>query len=571
VSTANLLHSFSLVLALVVAGCAAPPGPRTASDNAQVTRPSAPKRVTAAILGDPFALNYQISSAGAYTPPGSEALEELVHAGLSTMDKGAALVPRLAEAVPSLENGLWKVFPDGRMETTWKIRPNSQWHDGSPFTAEDLVFTAQVVQDRDVGVFRDRAYQNLDGVDAVDAYTVIARWRVPYIGADALFSPALGMPQPKHLLERAYMENKAGYVELPHWSHEFVGTGPFKLKAWERGSHLVVEANDRYVLGRPRIDEVEVRFIPDSNTLVASILAGAVDFMMGRGLSVEEATQVQERWREGRVEAAPYTWIQLWPQFLTPSPVVVTDPQFRRALLHAMDREEMVNTFMAGLTSVAHSYMSPTEPEFAEIDPLVVKYEFDVRRATQIIEGLGYTRGQDGGFVDAANRRLSLEVRANSGDDLRRKFLFSIADYWQKAGVAVEPMIVPTQRLSDAEWVTSFPAFQLTQRPNQLRALSNLHSTQSPRQESNYTGSNISRYANPEFDALIDRYYVTVARQDRVAIASQIISHIADQVLLLGIFYTIEPILVNQRVLNVVARTSRGTHGWNAHEWDVKA
>ena len=61
-----------------------------------------------------------------------------------------------------------------------------------------------------------------------------------------------------------------------------------------------------------------------------------------------------------------------------------------------------------------------------------------------------------------------------------------------------------------------------------------------------------------------------MARQDRVAIASQIITHIADQVLLMGIFYTIEPILVNQRVLHVVARTSRGTHGWNAHEWDVK-
>ena len=61
-----------------------------------------------------------------------------------------------------------------------------------------------------------------------------------------------------------------------------------------------------------------------------------------------------------------------------------------------------------------------------------------------------------------------------------------------------------------------------------------------------------------------------MARQDRVAIASQIITHIADQALLMGIFYTIEPILVNQRVLNVVARTSRGTHGWNAHEWDVK-
>jgi peptide/nickel transport system substrate-binding protein len=561
----------ALVLIVALVGCAPAQNARPAPGApAQTSAPAAPKRVTAAVLGDPFALSYQISSAGAYTPPGSEALEELVHTGLTTLDKGGTLVPRLAEAVPTIENGLWKVLPDGRMETTWKIRPNAQWHDGIPVTADDLVFTSRVVQDREVGVFRDRAYENLEGVDAVDPQTVTARWKVPYIGADALFSPSLGMPQPKHILEHAYTENKAGYAELPHWSTEFVGAGPFKLKSWERGSYLVVDANDRYVLGRPKIDEVEVRFITDSSTLVANLLAGAADFMMGRGLSVEEASQVQQQWREGHVESAPYTWIQLWPQFLTPNPQVVTDVQFRRALLHAMDREEMGKEFMAGLTSVAHSYLSPTEPEFAEIDPVVTKYDYDPRRAMQLIEGLGYARGVDGIYADTAGRKLSVEVRANAGDDLRRKLLFSIADYWQKAGVGVEANLVPTQRLSDVEWVTSFPGFQLTQRPNQLRALSNLHSTQSPRPETNYTGSNISRYTNPEFDSLIDRYYVTIARPDRVRTASQIIKFMSDEVLIMGIFYTVEPILVNNRMANVSPRTSRGTHAWNAHEWDVR-
>lgn len=563
------LAALWLALVLIAAACA-PQAPRGPDASGVAPGPAAPKRVTAAIQGDPFALNYQISSAAAFTPPGSEALEELVHTGLTTLGTGGGLVPRLAEAVPSIENGLWKVLPDGRMETSWKIRPNAVWHDGTPFTADDLVFTARVVQDREVGVFRDRAYENLEGVEAVDARTVTAKWRRPFIGADTLFSPNLGMPQPRHLLERHYLESKEGYKDLPHWSHEFVGAGPFKLKVWERGSHLIVEANDRYVLGRPKIDEVEVRFITDSTALVANILAGAADFNMGRGLSVEEAIQVKERWPDGRVEAAPYTWLQLWPQFLTPNPQIVTDAQFRRALAHAMDRQEMANTFMAGLTSVAHSYMSPTEPEYPEIEPLIAKYDHDPRRAAQIIEGLGYTRGPEGIFVDAANRKLSVEVRANAGDDLRRKVLFSIADYWQKSGIGVEPQIVPTQRLSDVEFVTSFPGFQLTQRPNQLRALSNLHSTQSPRPETNFTGSNISRYSNPEFDVLIDRYYVTIERPERNRIAGQIMQFMTDQVLLLGIFYTIEPILVHNRVANITPRNSRGTHAWNAHEWEVR-
>jgi peptide/nickel transport system substrate-binding protein len=560
------------LIAVVLVGCVpSQPARTTQRDAGQVPAPAAPKRVSAAVLGDPFALSYQISSAGAFTPPGSEALEELVHTGLTTLDRNGTLVPRLAEAVPTVENGRWKVLPDGRMETTWTIRSNAQWHDGRPVTADDLVFTSRVVQDREVGVFRDRAYENLEGVDAIDPRTVTARWKVPFIGADALFSPSLGMPQPKHVLEQGYLENKTGYSELPHWSTEFVGAGPYKLKSWERGSHLIVEANDGYVLGRPKIDEVEVRFITDSNTAIANVLSGTADFIIGRGLSVEQAIQVQERWREGRVESAPYTWIQLWPQLLTPNPQVIADAQFRKALMHAMDREEMATTLMAGLTTVAHSYLSPNEPDFADVEPSVIKYEFDQRRAMQLIEGLGYSRGADGTYADAAGRRLSVEVRANAGDDLRQKLLFSIADYWQKTGIGVEPNIVPTQRLSDAEWVTSFPGLQLTQRPNQLRALSNLHSTQSPRPDTNYTGSNISRYANPEFDALIDRYYVTISRPDRLRIANQIINFMTDQVLLLGLFYTIEPILVNNRVVNVMPRTSRGTHSWNAHEWDVRS
>src|SRR6185503_1125666 len=125
-------------------GCAAPQGPSSAqrAPTGEAPQASAPKRVTAAVSGDPFTLNYQMSSAGSYTPPGSDGLEELVNTGLAALDGRGALVPRAAEAVPSTENGLWTVQPDGRMETTWKIRPNVTWHDGTAFTAEDLVFTA---------------------------------------------------------------------------------------------------------------------------------------------------------------------------------------------------------------------------------------------------------------------------------------------------------------------------------------------------------------------------------------------------------------------------------------------
>ncbi len=557
-------------LLVLVSGCAVPqqpPGSQTAA--VEPPRPAAPKRIVVAVQGDPFTLNYQMSSNGGYTPPGSEALEELVHTGMAALDARGTLVPRLAETVPSTENGLWTIQPDGRMDTTWRLRSDAAWHDGTPVTADDLVFTANVVRDREIGVFRDRAWDNIESVVAPDARTVTVRWKSPYINADSMFTPQFAIPLPKHLLESAYRDNKSGFTELLYWTEEFVGAGPFKLQSWERGSHLVVRANDAYVLGRPRIDEVQVRFIVDPTTLIANILSGAVDFNMGRGLSLEEADDVRTRWSEGRIETAPYTWIQAWPQLLNPDPPIVGDVAFRRAVLHSLDRQSWVDTFMHGLTTVAHSYLNPSEPEYREIEPRIVKYDYDPRRAMQLIEGLGYHRGADGTFVDAANRRLSLEIRANAGDELRRKLLFAMSDDLARVGVATDPVLVPNQRASDFEYLTNFPTFQITQRPNQLRALNNLHSSQATTRENNFSGANISRYMNPEFDALIDRYYVTIDRAERTRIVGEIMHRLTDEVLILGFFYTIEPILVNNRVSNVMGRYPRSSHAWNAHEWEV--
>jgi peptide/nickel transport system substrate-binding protein len=76
--------------------------------------------------------------------PGTSEIEKLVNSGLTVQGARGPLEPRLAEAVPTTDNGMWRVFPDGRMETTWKLRPNIRWHDGVPLTADDLVFTTTV-------------------------------------------------------------------------------------------------------------------------------------------------------------------------------------------------------------------------------------------------------------------------------------------------------------------------------------------------------------------------------------------------------------------------------------------
>src|SRR5437867_3721560 len=260
----------SLLLAVLLAGCATAPAPQAGGSGAESAGParSGPKRIVVAITGHPHTLYNKLNTNNAIR--GIDALEKLVTAGLAVENDQNTLSPQLAEAVPSLETGGWQLFPDGRMETTWHLRPGTRWHDGTPLTVDDLLFTVQVARDRELPVFGHIGVLALDDVEALDPQTIRVRWKQPYIDADRMFgmgTSTFAQPLPKHLLEAAYLENKAGFTDLPYWTTGFVSSGPFRVKDWVSGSHLVLEAFDDYVLGRPKLDEIQVRFILDANTL----------------------------------------------------------------------------------------------------------------------------------------------------------------------------------------------------------------------------------------------------------------------------------------------------------------
>jgi peptide/nickel transport system substrate-binding protein len=157
-------------------------------------------------------------------------MEELMMAGMANWDVTGVLRPELAEAVPSVTNGLWTVQADGRMETTWKIRAGAVWHDGTPFTADDMLFAARVGREREVPQFVNPAWALVDAVESPDPRTVTVKWKQPYLAADTMFSRTRAMPLPKHLLEKPYQDDKVAFTDLPFWGAEFVGTGAFKLR-----------------------------------------------------------------------------------------------------------------------------------------------------------------------------------------------------------------------------------------------------------------------------------------------------------------------------------------------------
>jgi peptide/nickel transport system substrate-binding protein len=325
-----------------------------------------------------------------------------------------------------------------------------------------------------------------------------------------------------------------------------------------------------YVPGRPRIDEIEVKLIPDSSTLVANVLAGAVELTLGRGLSVEQAYQAASQWADGTVGLNFYGWMVIFAQMLSRDPAVICEVQFRQALMHAIDRQQMVDTLMVGQGGVGHSIVVPGGPEYEEVEKRAVRYEYDPRKAAQLIEALGYTRGADGTFRDSANQRLTVELRTVV-TDIAQKSTFAVADYWQRAGVAVDPVVIPAARQGDLPYRGTYPGFQLFNQPNNVSSLPYWHGSQAPIPERNFVGNNYARYMSPELDALLDRYFVTIPKRERGQVLGEIIRLVTGQLgPLMPLFYNGQPTMIGNRLANVTVGGSRASQAWNPHEWDVK-
>src|SRR5437667_4303254 len=214
-SVRRLLAAPLIVLLIACAPATGPSGGPQAP--AQPQPATGPKRLTIAVISEPVGFNLAIETQRlSVTQAG---LAYFLFPGLTVQDHQEALHATVGEAVPSIENGLWKLFPDGRMETTHPIRPGATWHDGTPLTGDDLVFTLGVLSDKELPQFRQLGVELIERVEARERSAVVT-WKQPFVDADALFSmtgnSTRPVPLPRHLLQEEYRNNKAGLTALRH-------------------------------------------------------------------------------------------------------------------------------------------------------------------------------------------------------------------------------------------------------------------------------------------------------------------------------------------------------------------
>jgi peptide/nickel transport system substrate-binding protein len=560
--------SWVLILAsLVVVSCApSAPNQSGAAPSGPVGQPSvsqAPKVMTIAFRREPSSIEGFSGAAG--TAGGAGEIRDLIHDHLTKLDPNENPVVHLATELPSVENGLWRVNDDGSMDMTWKLRPNVLWHDGAPFTSEDLLFSFTLHKDRDLSHAYGAVTRLMESASAPDPLTFTVHWSVTYPKA----LEAVGLsPVPRHLLEELYRTDKDAFMNSPRFGGEFIGLGPYRLLKWEPSSHMEMERFDRYYMGRPPLDRVVMRFVFDQNTLIANMLAGTIDLAIPPSVDLDGAVEVKQRWegtgnqvRIEPVNAFQYIELQFQPQYARPLNGI-PNRMVRQAMYQALNRDEYAATISHGLGPAADSWYAPNDPIRKEFEGAIPSYPYDPNRAQQLLNQAGWTRGSDGILVhQPSGERMELELWSNSRQGERPAVV--LAEDWKAAGASVQINPIPVARADDREYLSKYPAALLARLPIRSvpgKADSRLISSA----ENRWTGSNRSGYTNQRADAILDQLASTIDRRVQIQLQREQVNILMSELAFYPLAWEVLPILALRGVKGDIRPFNTG---WNTFEW----
>ncbi|GAC1476397.1 MAG: peptide ABC transporter substrate-binding protein [Vulcanimicrobiaceae bacterium] len=348
-------------------------------------------------------------------------MSSLTMAWLVKFDIDNRPVPELATVVPTQANG--GISKDG-LTITYHLRKGVKWSDGAPFSADDVVWSTKAVlnpANNEVG--RD-GWDLITKVDEPDKYTVAYHLKKPYATyASTFFGTAGANPcvLPKHLLANLPNINNAPYNALP------VGIGPFKYESWKRGDSVVMVPNPLYFGGRPKLQKVIFKIVPDRNTVMTQLETHEIDLWA----PVSPAYYDRAKALAGiTVDRYPsYYFGHLDFQNEHPG---LDDPRVRRALRLAIDRDEIKEKIRHGIGIVQDTPISPKHPAF---DKDVPTAPFDLAQAAKLLDEAGWKIGSNG-IRTKGGHALNFTFASSTGTPDTDSLIELVRANWQKIGVS---------------------------------------------------------------------------------------------------------------------------------------
>lgn len=570
-----------LVALAMLAGCGPSPAARPGSESKGGSASIGPARVLR------MAVRYEVNDLAPKIPGSSNPsiTKRLFNAQLALIDAQGLARPYMVEAFPQLNTESWLVFPDGRMETVYRLRPALTWHDGQALTADDFVFAYRVYTAPGVGVFQPSPQDQMEAVTAPDARTLVIRWRSLYADAAALIEGDLD-PLPRHILGPlfgAYEQDPSlrdSFLAHPYWTLEYVGAGPFRLERWEPGSHMDGSAFEGHALGRPKIDRLVVRIINDENTVLTNVLADNVDYAAFLTLRFEHALLLKREWvlaNKGLVlmrQGGPVTLlVQFRPEYVDPPALL--DVRVRRGMAHAIDRQVLNEGVFEREGFPSESFVPQGLPHYGDVDRALVKYPYDPRRSEQLMGEAGFQKDREGFFVGQGGERLRPEFRATAGTEFERMQAIA-TDTWRRAGFDVQSSVLPAARARDTEARHTFPA--IASRGGLSAGERSWTSVEIGTPANRWSGENRGGWSSAEYDRLWESFTTTLDRTERTRQVVQMMRGFSEQLPAFMLYFSVQVMAHVAGVRGPEAGTSAAgilvpetLPHWNIHEWEFGA
>ncbi len=334
----------------IVAACSSP--------SAKLTGKASSATLTMAIIGDVNTMDVQLST-----------LDALRHTVRSTVFDTLTHVTPDLKVHPAMAES-WTVSPDGRT-VDFTLRQNVKFHNGTPFTADDVVFTVNRIKDPKTGSPYASQLSTVASVVATGKYSVRFHLTAP---TPALFTNLIFVP----------IYNEAATANIAKTP---IGTGPFKFVEWVPGDHITVEKfGSYYIPGKPQVGQIVFQVVPDAQTRLTDLQAGSIQLV--DGLAAQYVSQVKGFPNSYVIASGP---INLYEQFtinnLKPP---VNDVRVRQAISYAFDRRTYVKQFWYGSAVPTDNPVGPPMPSF--IPGSDSKYTYDLKKAESLLAAAGYSK-----------------------------------------------------------------------------------------------------------------------------------------------------------------------------------
>jgi peptide/nickel transport system substrate-binding protein len=470
---------------------------------------------------------------------------------LFRVDPQGVIQPNLAVEVPNQKNG--GISEDG-LKWRIRLRDDARWHDGKPFSAEDVKFTLELITNPNFRSWRTAGHALVRDITVISPTEI--SWRMEEAFAPYLSFLTETFIVPKHILEKEANPNTAAFNQAP------VGTGPFKWGQRVAGDHLELVANADYFGEGPHIERLVFKYIPDLTVLYTQFKSGDVDLVGQPYITADHY---------GEAKSLPNRVVTLIPKtsfesfYLNLERPQFKEPAVREALYAAIDKESIIQGLYYGVPTPTETFMPRQSFYFNANLPV---HEFNLKRAGQILDKAGWAPGADG--IRTKNGvRLSFANSTTSGDPLREQVQQFLQQTFAQLGIEMKISNLPAAVMWGEFWMQSQfdsvivgSSYLIGADPD---VTNRLHSRSIGAKGGR--GSNNAQYANPEVDALLDKGARTFDSESRRAIYQRIQELVRRDLPFLPLYQINAVQGTKKGISGVIPNGNTRTESWNALAW----